>query len=82
MRTIGALPIGLGAMRWGAFTILNAASAALWTFALVAVGFAFGAQIKNAVESGWGSASLLLLVIMLIVFFYAWRRMNRLKTLL
>lgn len=80
MRTVGALPIGLGAMPWGTFTILNAASAAVWTFALVAVGYAFGAQVENAVETGWGAASLFLLVLMVIGIFYAWRRIQRIPT--
>lgn len=77
MRTIGALPVGLGAMPWATFTILNAASAAVWTFALVAVGFAFGAQVENAVDTGWGAVSVLLLVLMIIGIVYAWWRINR-----
>lgn len=80
MRTIGALPIGLGAMPWGTFTRLNAASAAVWTFALVAVGFAFGAQVENAVKTGWGAASVFLLVLMIIGITYAWWRVNRVQT--
>lgn len=80
MRTVGALPIGLGAMPWGTFTILNAASAAVWTSALVAVGYAFGVQVENAVKTGWGAASLFLLVLMVIGIFYAWRRINQIPT--
>ena len=79
MRTVGALPIGLGSMSWIKFTCLNAASALLWTFALVAVGFVFGAQIEHAVSEGWGFASVVLLVLMLAGIFYAWRRLNQLS---
>ena len=77
MRTIGALPIGLGSMSWGNFTALNAASALVWTFALVGIGFAFGAQIEQAVSAGWGSASVFLLVLMVFGILYAWWRINR-----
>ena len=78
MRTVGALPIGLGSMSWIKFTCLNAASALLWTFALVAVGFVFGAQIEHAVSEGWGFASVVLLVLMVTGIVFAWRRLNRL----
>lgn len=77
MRTIGALPIGLGSMSWSKFTALNAASAVVWTFALVAIGFAFGAQVEQAVSAGWGAASAFLLLLMVIGIFYAWWRINR-----
>jgi len=77
MRTIGALPIGLGSMSWSKFTALNAASAVVWTFALVAIGFAFGAQVEQAVSAGWGAASVFLLLLMVIGIFYAWWRINR-----
>ena len=80
MRTVGALPVGLGSMPWSIFTTLNAASAGLWTFALVAVGFAFGAQVEQAVSTGWGAASVFLLVLMVVAIFYAWWRVNRIET--
>lgn len=80
MRTIGALPVGLGSMSWSKFTTLNAASAGVWTFALVAVGFAFGAQVEQAVSTGWGAASVLLLLLMMAGIFYAWWRVNRIDT--
>lgn len=78
MRTIGALPVGLGSIRWRYFTVLNAASATLWTALLVGVGYAFGAQIETAIESGWGITSVVLLALMLIGIVYSWRRINRL----
>jgi membrane-associated protein len=77
MRTIGALPVGLGSMRWARFSALNAASAVLWTFVLVGFGYAFGAQVGRAVESGWGTASVVLLAAMVGAIVLLWRRMNR-----
>lgn len=79
MRTIGAIPIGLSSMSWGKFTALNAASALVWTFALVAVGFMFGAQIEHAVTTNWGAASVFLLVLMVGGIVYAWWRVNRVR---
>ncbi|OJJ13532.1 hypothetical protein BKI51_05920 [Alphaproteobacteria bacterium AO1-B] len=77
MRTIGALPMGLGPMPWPAFTLLNAASAALWTGVLVGAGYVFGAQVQTAVEGGWGLASVALLAAMALVIGLAWRRLSR-----
>ena len=79
MRTIGAFPMGLGNMSWGAFSILNAASAALWTIILVGIGFAFGGQVERAVSAGWGLASTLLLVVMITAIFFAWWRINQVE---
>jgi membrane protein DedA with SNARE-associated domain len=78
MRTIGALPVGLGHMKWPFFTALNAASAALWTTLLVGTGVIFGSQIQRAVESGWGAASVVLLALMAAAIWLAWRRMRNL----
>ena len=77
MRTIGALPVGLGSMSWAKFTVLNAASAIVWTACLVSAGFVFGAQIEEAVETGWGFASIVLLAAMLLLSVFAWWRINR-----
>ena len=77
MRTIGALPIGLGQMDWPKFTVQNAASAAFWTGTLVGVGYLFGAQVERAVEAGWGAASVALLVAFALVVAIAWWRLNR-----
>jgi len=77
MRTIGALPVGLGAMPWLRFTTLNAASAALWTAILVSVGYAFGASITRAVESHWGWASVALLAAFVLAAWIAIRRLTR-----
>lgn len=80
MRTIGALPLGLGTMRWGTFTLLNAASALVWTFALVAVGFAFGAQVEHAVRTSWGAASIILLGLMVSAIAFAWWRIDQVRS--
>lgn len=58
MRTIGALPVGFGAMPWRRFTVLNAASALLWVTILVGIGFGFGLGIVSAVETHWGWLSI------------------------
>lgn len=77
MRTIGALPVGLTAMTWPVFTALNAASALLWTGLLVGAGYYFGALIEAAVVSGWGAASVVLLLIFIGLSVWAWRSLTR-----
>lgn len=77
MRTIGALPVGLGSMSWGRFTVLNAGSAMIWTACLVSVGFVFGAQVEEAVETGWGFASIVFLVALVLLTVFAWWRINQ-----
>ncbi|MCC6717406.1 MAG: VTT domain-containing protein [Acetobacteraceae bacterium] len=78
MRTVGALPVGLTDMAWRRFTVLNAASAGLWTVLLVGAGFVFGASIDRAVAQGWGAWSALLLIPFLGVGYLAWRRVRAL----
>jgi membrane-associated protein len=77
MRAIGALPMGLGSMSWYKFTALNAASACLWTFILVGVGYLFGTQIEQSINEKWGIASVALLVLMASGIIFAWHRINR-----
>lgn len=77
MRTIGALPMGLGTLSWYKFTVLNAASAFLWTSILVGIGYLFGAQIENSINDNWGIASVLLLVLMASGILYAWYSVSR-----
>ena len=77
MRTIGALPLGLSEISWMRFTLLNAASAALWSGVLVGLGFFLGDQLAEAAESWWGTASVVLLVIFLIAGWFAFRTINR-----
>ncbi len=81
MRTVGAFPMGLGDMPWSKFTLLNGMSAAVWTFILVGVGYAFGAQVERAVEAGWGLTSVLLLVVMVAAIGFAWWRMKRVASI-
>jgi membrane-associated protein len=40
-------------------------------------GFVFGAQVEEAVESGWGIASVVLLAAMILLAVFAWWRVNR-----
>lgn len=77
MRTIGALPIGLSKISWMRFTVLNAASAALWSGVLVGLGFFLGDQLADAAESWWGTISVILLVIFLLAAWFAFRTINR-----
>lgn len=77
MRTIGALPLGLSEISWKRFTLLNAASAALWSGVLVGLGFFLGDQLAEAAESWWGTASVVLLAIFLIAGWFAFRTINR-----
>lgn len=77
MRTIGALPVGLGSMSWAKFTVLNAGSAMVWTVCLVMVGFVFGDQVEEAMETGWGIASVALLAAMILLAAFTWSRMDR-----
>lgn len=81
MRTIGALPMGLGTIPWYKFTALNAASACLWTSILVGVGYLFGEQIEKSINDNWGFASVLLLVLMASGILYAWHRVNGIQKL-
>jgi len=68
----------LGPMPWARFTVLNGASAAVWTLALLVAGYVFGARIEQAVADGWGPASVGLLALMLVLGLLAWWRINRL----
>lgn len=77
MRTIGALPVGLGDITWTRFTALNAASAALWAGLMIGAGYLFGASIERAVADNWGVASVALLAGFVILTVIAWRRINR-----
>lgn len=63
MRTIGAFPMGLTAMPWKNFTILNFASATVWTLVLVGGGYCFGSLVSEWVSENWGLVSTFFLVI-------------------
>lgn len=75
MRTIGALPVGLTDMPWIKFTSLNASSAVLWASLLVGAGYLFGDAIEQAVRSGWGVVSIILLVVFASLSYVLWRKM-------
>lgn len=79
MRTIGALPLGTGPMRWEVFTVLNACSAALWCAILVGAGFVFGQSITDMIEKGYGFVSVMLLIVFLGLGWFAMRRIDRLE---
>ncbi|MHB2166466.1 DedA family protein [Alsobacter sp. R-9] len=74
LRTVGAFPVGLTDMPWRRFTPLNAASAATWTAVMVGLGYGFGPIIEEAVQSGFGVASVVLLVAFIAVAAVLWRR--------
>lgn len=80
MRTIGALPVGLTHISWQKFTILNGASALLWTALLVGAGYMFGSAIEETVQNGWGVTSVALLLLLLATGVFAWWRINRIAT--
>lgn len=77
MRTIGALPVGLTQMPWQKFTVLNGASALLWTGLLVGAGYFFGSIIEDAVREGWGATSIVLLLVFVVATALAWQRIRR-----
>ncbi|TQV72093.1 DedA family protein [Aliikangiella marina] len=72
MRTVGALPVALTAISWRSFTLINAASAVLWTIVMVGLGYVFGSTIEHAISQNWGGFSIALLVIFLAVSYIAW----------
>ncbi len=76
MRTIGAIPVALTAIKWSKFTVLNLASAGLWTSLLVGAGYLFGETIEQAVQSNWGLFSVLLLLGFILVSYLAWKRIK------
>lgn len=76
LRTIGALPVGLTDMAWSKFTVLNASSAIVWATLLVGAGYVFGEAIESAVAKGWGAASVVLLLIVMVSIWWAFRRLS------
>ena len=49
----------------------------VWTVCLVMVGFVFGDQVEEAMETGWGIASVALLAAMILLAAFTWSRMDR-----
>ncbi|GLS91429.1 hypothetical protein GCM10007916_24980 [Psychromonas marina] len=80
LRTIGALPIGLTAMRWKVFTLLNASSALLWVSVLVGGGYSFGASFDAFGVSNLTTISVLMLCIFCVTFYQLWRSQPVLKS--
>ena len=74
MRTIGAFPVGLGTMPWRRFTVLNAASALLWTILLVGGGYFAGTAIEQAALAGYGTVAVVLLGLAVGGMVLLWRR--------
>lgn len=77
MRTIGALPVGLGEMTWKKFTLLNASSAALWTGILVGCGYLLGETVAAALVDNWGIFSVSLLAGFILLGCLAWWRLKQ-----
>jgi membrane protein DedA with SNARE-associated domain len=77
LRTIGALPVGLTDMPWRRFTLLNLASASLWSVLLVGGGYLLGHVFAHGVMSWWGGLGVLLLVIFSGLTFLGWRQAAR-----
>jgi membrane-associated protein len=81
-RTIGALPVGLGAMPWLIFTVLNALSALLWTSLLVGAGYLLGASLgaptASTIESLWPVVTVALLAAFAFAAWRVWRDTGRL----
>ena len=74
LRTIGALPLGLTSLRWGPFTSLNAASAALWTGVMVGGGYFFGERFDAFGIENLTAISILLLGIFLASLYRIWKK--------
>ncbi len=76
LRTVGAFPVGLTNLSWRRFTLLNFASALLWTVALVFGGYWLGAVLSGWIGQNWGWASTVLLLLFGAVSFAAWRKVS------
>jgi membrane protein DedA with SNARE-associated domain len=80
-RTIGALPVGLGAMAWLTFTGLNALSALVWTSLLVGAGYLLGASLgapmASTIEQLWPVVTAALLAAFAFAAWRVWRDMGR-----
>ena len=79
LRTVGALPIGLTAMKWRQFTMLNASSALLWVLIMVGGGYSFGGTLDALGASSFTAFTLLLLLIFFVALAQAWR-MNKIQS--
>ncbi|MEM5528873.1 VTT domain-containing protein [Gammaproteobacteria bacterium AS21] len=73
MRTIGALPVALTDIKWRKFTLLNGASALLWSAVLVGVGYLFGRMLQDIIGEQWRIVSVLLLLVFIVLSYIGWR---------
>lgn len=76
LRTIGALPVGLTLIPWSRFTVLNFASASLWSSLLVGAGYWLGQFFGNELAATWGWLGFVLLAAFALLTWMAWRKMR------
>ena len=81
LRTIGALPVGLKAISWRRFSVLNGCSALLWVIVLVGGGYIFGATFDALSVENLTALSLLLLCVFLVTLYRLWNKTAEVKTL-
>ena len=77
LRTIGALPVGLGSMPWRRFTLLNAGSAMVWASVLVGTGYLLGEAVADAIIGNWAAMSIALLAVFALASIWMYGRMKR-----
>jgi membrane protein DedA with SNARE-associated domain len=77
LRTVGALPVGMTAMPWRTFTLLNFASACLWAMLLVGAGYLLGHLFVDGVTSLWGQVGVVLLLLFALGSLLAWRKLAK-----
>lgn len=74
LRTVGALPLGMTAMRWMTFSLLNLIASLVW--AIVVIGLGYGAG--SLLDASWGRAGQLAAFSLLLVYvaggWLVWRR--------
>jgi membrane-associated protein len=78
-RTIGALPVGLTAISWRRFSVLNGCSALLWVIVLVGGGYIFGATFDALGVENLTALSLLFLCVFLVTLYRLWNKTAEVK---
>jgi membrane protein DedA with SNARE-associated domain len=73
-RTLGALPLGAAGWSWPRFAPWNLVGSALWAGGLVALGWAGGAALLNALDRWGGAVTFAMLVAMVGWLVLIWRR--------
>ena len=79
LRTIGALPVGLTAISWRRFSVLNGCSALLWVIVLVGGGYIFGATFDALGVENLTALSLLFLCVFLVTLYRLWNKTAEVK---